>query len=305
MEARMQAPPALERTNPPQISLPVYTGLALIFSFLWSTGFIAVAFALRSSPPLFMMAVRFILAGAILLLIVALMGRPLPRNWRDLGRLTILGIFSFALFFGLTGVALTGIAAGTGAVLASTNPLMLALVAPFLLGERFSPLKLVGMLIAFSSVIVMMSSRIGIGDSPLHMGLVLLANAAMVTGTILFKRWALPYDLAGMTAIQLLVGGLVLIGPSLLFEPINTVVFDLNFFLTLAYMCIVLSWVTMLLYMFLVRSADASRANTFLFLNPVFGLGLGALILGEPLGLMDFVGTLGVAFGIWLVLRSR
>lgn len=295
---------SVDRPAPP-ISLPVYTGLALLFSFLWSTGFIAVEFALRSSPPLFMMGLRFILAGGALLLIVALLRRPLPRTRRSLGRLILLGIFNIALFFGVTALALQGIAAGTGAVLASTNPLMLALVAPFLLGERLGAQKAIGMLIAFGCVAGMMSSRTGVGDSPLHMALILLANASMVTGTILFKRWAMPYDLAGMNAIQLLVGGVALLIPSLIWEPVGSVVWDANFWLTMLYMCVVLSWATMLLYLFLLRRGDASRANTFLFLNPVFGLFLGALILAEPLRPVDFLGTLGVALGIWLVLRAR
>jgi drug/metabolite transporter (DMT)-like permease len=298
----MQSTTSVERAAP-ALSLPVYTGLALAFSFLWSTGFIAVEFALRSTPPLFMMAIRFLLAGGVLLAVVAMLGRPLPRTPRSLLRVVALGVLNFALFFGLTGFALQGIAAGTGAVLASTNPLMLALVAPVLLGERLTSRKLAGMLIAFVSVFVMMSSRLGVGDSPLHMGLVLLANASMVAGTILFKRWALPYDLAGLNAIQLLVGGVALLAPALLFEPVGAVRYDLNFWLTLLYMCVVLSWVTMLLYLFLLRSGDASRANTFLFLNPVFGLLLGAVILGEPLGALDFAGAGGVAFGIWLALR--
>lgn len=301
----MQGTTTVEGKQATALSLPVYTGLALAFSFFWSTGFIAAELGLRSSPPLFMMGVRFVIAGGLLLLIVALRRGKLPRNGRDLGRLAILGLFSFALFFGLTGSALQGIAAGTGAVLASTNPLMLALAAPFLLGERLGPRKAIGMAVAFLSVVVMMSSRLGVGDSPAHMALVLAANAAMVTGTILFKRWALPYDLAGMTAIQLLVGGVALLIPSLLFEPVASVRWDTGFLLTLLYMIVVLSWATMLLYLFLVRSGDASRANAFLFLNPVFGLFLAALLLGEPLGLLDFLGTAGVAFGIWLVLRAR
>jgi drug/metabolite transporter (DMT)-like permease len=252
-----------------------------------------------------MMGLRFVLAGGLLLLIVLLLRRPIPRTRRDLGRMVVLGVLNFALFFGLTGAALQWIAAGTGAVLASTNPLMLALVAPFLLGERLGPRKLAGMALAFASVAVMMSSRLGVGDSPLGMALVLMANTAMVTGTILFKRWAMPYDLAGMTAMQLLVGGVALLVPSLLLEPVAAVRWDANFLLTLLYMCVVLSWATMLLYLFLVRSGDASKANAFLFLNPVFGLFLGALILGEPMAPLDFVGTAGVAAGLWLVMRSR
>ncbi|WP_129670271.1 DMT family transporter [Candidatus Chloroploca sp. Khr17] len=287
------------------LSVPVYTSLALTFSFLWSTGFIAVAFALRSSPPLFLMGLRFVLSGGVLLLIVIFLRRSLPRTLRDWLRLGVLGILSFAFFFGFTATALQGITAGTGAVLASTNPLMLAFAAPFLLGERLGLQKFFGLGLAFISVVFLMSARMGTGESPFHMALVLVANVSMVTGTILFKRWALPYDLAGMNAIQLLVGGVALLIPSFLWEPVGQVIWDTNFIVALIYMCIMLSWVTMLLYLFLVRHGDASRANTFLFLTPVFGLVLGALLLGDPLRPIDALGATGVAVGIWLVMRSR
>ncbi|MCU0491252.1 MAG: EamA family transporter [Chloroflexaceae bacterium] len=289
------------------LSPPVYTALALLFSFLWSTGFVAAKYGLLSSPPLFMMGFRFLMAGGVLLLIVVLLRRSLPNNRRDWGRLGVLGLFSIAGFFGITAIALQGVSAGTGAVLASTNPLLLALVAPFLLSERLGWQKIVGMLIAFGSVVAVMWSRMGGGESPLHMALVLLANSSMITGTILFKRWKLGYDLAAMNAVQLLVGGVALLIPSLLFEPVLSggVTWDMNLFYALLYQCIMLSWVTMLLYLFLLRKGDASKANTFLFLNPIFGLFLGALLLGESLHPMDFIGTLGVAFGIYLVLRAK
>ena len=51
-------------------------------------------------------------------------------------------------------------------------------------------------------------------------------------------------------------------------------------------------------------TTDAARASSYFFLNPIFGLFLGALLLAEPLHRLDFIGTLGVAVGIYLVNRS-
>ena len=61
----------------------------------------------------------------------------------------------------------------------------------------------------------------------------------------------------------------------------------------------------MLIWFFLLQSGDAGRASAFFFLNPILGLFLGALLLGEPLHRFDLVGTLGVAVGIYLVQRPR
>ncbi|MBI1847171.1 MAG: EamA family transporter [Candidatus Rokubacteria bacterium] len=49
---------------------------------------------------------------------------------------------------------------------------------------------------------------------------------------------------------------------------------------------------------------DATRASAWFFLNLVLGLGLGALLLGEPLGTADVLGSATVALGIYVVQRG-
>jgi drug/metabolite transporter (DMT)-like permease len=162
------------------------------------------------------------------------------------------------------------------------------------------------MLIAFGSVILIVGARAQIGDAPLGMGLVLLANACMVAGTILFKRWAPTGDLTILNGVQLLVASAALLAVSLAWEqPLGLVRWDAGFILSVGYLIVAVSWGAVLIWFYLLRSGDASRASSFLFLNPVIGLFLGALLLGDPLRAVDFVGAAGVAVGIYLVQRAR
>jgi drug/metabolite transporter (DMT)-like permease len=286
-------------------SLTLYTPLAVLFSLLWASAFIAVKFALRSSPPLFLMGFRFLLAGMILLVIAWLRGQAFPNSRRDWLRLAVLGLLNNAAYLGLSAVALRHLSGGMGAVLASTTPLMLAAIAPLVLKERLGLAKVLGLLLAFVSVVTIMYSRLGIGDAPSSMLLVLLANAFLVTGTVLFKRWAPRYDLVVITGIQLLVASIALLLPSFLSEPPAMIRWDLNFWAAIVYLALAVSCGATLIWLFLLRSGDASKASAFFFLNPVVGLFLGALFLGEPLRPVDFLGTAGVALGIYLVQRSR
>jgi drug/metabolite transporter (DMT)-like permease len=64
------------------------------------------------------------------------------------------------------------------------------------------------------------------------------------------------------------------------------------------------SWLGMWIWFWLLRHGDATRASAYFFLNPIFGLFFGALLLGEPLGPVDFVGSAAVGFGIYLVQRG-
>jgi drug/metabolite transporter (DMT)-like permease len=60
----------------------------------------------------------------------------------------------------------------------------------------------------------------------------------------------------------------------------------------------------MLIWFWLLRHGEATRASAWLFLNPVIGVFLGAMLLAEPLRAQDFLGAATVAFGIHLVQRG-
>jgi drug/metabolite transporter (DMT)-like permease len=282
----------------------LYTPLALAFSFLWASAFIAVKTALASTPPLFLMGFRFAIAGGLLLLFARARGEAIPTNGRFWSRLSVLGLLNHALYLGLSAIALESINGSTGAILASTNPLMVALVAMVVLRERQSTTRLVGLAVAFASVVVVMGARATIGDPTGGMLLILLANACMVAATVLFKRWAPAGSLALLNGVQLLVSSAALLAVSFAVEsPMGRVHWDATFLLPLAYLIVFVSWGAVLIWFYLLRVGDAGRASAFLFLNPVIGLFLGALLLGEPLRGLDFLGAAGVALGIYLVQR--
>jgi len=92
---------------------------------------------------------------------------------------------------------------------------------------------------------------------------------------------------------------------SLVLEPVAAVRWDANFLGAVLYLALAVSCGAMIIWFQLLRAGDASRASAFFFLNPVVGLFLGALLLGEPMHTFDFVGTVGVAIGIYLVQRSN
>jgi drug/metabolite transporter (DMT)-like permease len=281
-----------------------YTALALLFSFIWSSAFIAVKISLQSSPPLFLMASRFLVAGAVLVVFAHMRGTRLPVQPRQWWPLALLGLLNFALYLGLTAMALQHLSAGMGAVLASTNPLMLAVLAPWVLGERVSVVKAIGIVTSFGGVVWMMSSRIGDDNRPGAMVLVVVSIMCLVAGTLLFKRMRLDYDLFVLNGVQLLAAGVFLIVPSVLLEPVSEVRLTPSFLASQAYLVVVVSWIGMATWFWLLRAGDATRASAWFFLNPVLGLLLGAVLLGEPLGVRDFAGAATVAAGIYLVQRA-
>jgi drug/metabolite transporter (DMT)-like permease len=281
-----------------------YAALAVLFSLLWASAFIAVKVALRDSPPLFMMASRFLVAGGLLLVLARLRRAAFPRDAAGWGPLILLGVLNYAIYLGLTAVALRHLSAGMGAVLASTNPLMLALVAPWFLGERLTLAKVAGLLLSFGGVLWVMASRLGDDNRPDAMVIALVAMACLVAGTVVFKRCRLDHDLLVINGIQLLAAGLALAGPSVLLESLAAVRLTPTFLVAQTYLIVAVSWVGMLIWFWLLSHGDATRASAYFFLNPILGLFLGAFFLGEALRFPDFAGSGAVAVGIYIVQRA-
>jgi drug/metabolite transporter (DMT)-like permease len=282
----------------------VYIPLAVLFSLLWASAFDAVKIVQRGLPPLFLMGFRFLVAGGVLLLLALATRRAFPRSRQGWAQLVLLGVLNYGLYLGISSIALERVSGGLGAVLASTNPLMLAVVAPVLLAERLGRLRLAGMLIAFASVVVIMAGRAGAHDTPLGMGLILAANVFLTAGTVLFKRWHPRESLTVLNGVQLLAGAAVLLAPSLLTEHLAGIRLTPDVVLAFAYLVLAVSLGAMSIWFFMLRSGDAARASSYFFLNPVFGLFLGALLLSERLRLIDFAGAAGVAAGLYLVQRG-
>ncbi len=280
-----------------------YVPLAVLFSLLWASAFLAVKVALRYSPPLFLMGSRFLLAAALLLGLALLQRRRFPAGPAAWARLAVLGLLNYALYLGIAAVALRHLSGGMGAVLASTIPLLLAAAGFLLLGERLNRPRLAGLAIAFASVVLVMYSRTSASDQPGAMLLILLANVFYAAGTILFKRWRPAEDAIVLDGVQFLAAGVAVLVPSLLTEPLASVRPVLPFLLAMAYLLFAVSLGAMSIWFHLLRSGDATRASSYFFLNPIFGLFLGAALLAEPVHLLDIAGTIGVALGIYLVQR--
>src|SRR5256714_1707998 len=102
---------------------------AILYVFLWATAFVPSRVLARDAPPLWILTIRFAIAGGILLSIAAAMRLPIPRDARTWVRLFALGLGANALYLGLTYLALRHLPAGLGSIIASPNPPILAPLA--------------------------------------------------------------------------------------------------------------------------------------------------------------------------------
>ncbi len=278
---------------------------ALFYVFLWASAYVPSKIGVLGSSPLWFLVVRFALAGAIALAIARALGARLPRTRAEWAATVGLGVLGNALYLGLTYEALRHLASGVGAIVASTNPLALALVAPWLLAEPLTRAKVLGLVLGFGGVLAIVLVRLGSGTAePADVGLAFAGVLGSVAATIVFKKWCGGLDLRAVTGLQLLAASAVLLPFALVLEGAPHAVWTPPFVVSFCYVVLVMSVGASLLWFWLLTHGEASRVSAYYFLTPAFGLVLAALLLHEPVGVRDLGGLVAIALGISLAQRS-
>ena len=278
---------------------------AVLYVFLWATAFVPSRVLARDTPPLWILTIRFTIAGAILLLIAGALRLPIPRDGRSWLRLFALGLGGNAIYLGLNYLALKHLSAGMGSIIASTNPLILALLAPWLLREPLTLRKVTGLVLGFGGVVLAMHARAGTQSARLQDVLLAATGVlAFVFSNILYKRMVdRPHPLV-LNGAQLLCAGIALVLPALALEGAPHFVWTPPVVWSLAYLIVVISVGASMLWFWILQHGEASRVSAFFFLTPAFGLLLAAALLGEQLTPTDGVALLIIATGLWLAARS-
>lgn len=275
-----------------------------LFCLLWSSAFVAGKIGVTDCPPLIFLTVRFLAAGVLILGLAALGGERFDLRRRDLVAFALIGIFNNALYLGLGYVGLRSISSGLNALIVSANPIFTAVLAARLLGERITLRKVIGLVLGIAGVALVVADRIqGGGDSPVGIAFSVGALAAIVGGTILFKRLAPQGSLWIGNGVQNLAGGLAVAPFAYAFSDVSEFVPGARLMAAWLYLIVGGSIVAYLLWFHLLTTYGATGASALHFLMPPLGMLFGWAILGEKLAPHDLLGIVPVALGIYLVTR--
>lgn len=277
--------------------------LIVLFCLIWSSAFAAAKTALADCPPLLLLAARFLLAGGGLLAGCAVLGALRRVSWRTLALFTGIGVLNNAAYLGFSYMGMTTVSSGFTAVVVSATPLLTALAAAPLLGERLTGKKLLGLLLGFAGVAIVLRSRIGGGhEDPAGALYVLAALVALTAGTLAYKKIRVPPGTLVLgSGVQALAGGLALAPVALLVEDPAQIHLTPSLAVSFLYLTLGASVGAFSLWLFILNRSSATRASALHFLMPPLGLMFGWLLLGETVPLLDLLGIIPIALGIRLV----
>lgn len=262
-----------------------------VFVLLWSSAFIAAVFGTAAVPPLLLTFSRFALAGVLLAVIAWVSHSPWPRG-RQLLHVAVTGLLMQAVQFGAFYLAIArGLPGGVVALVQGLNPVVIALLAGGLLGERITRAQWLGFAVGGAGVALAVADQLHVSVSGIVLCFVGLLGLSF--GTVYQKRFATGADVRSGTAVHFLVSAPVVGLASLLLETPH--VGDWTAFgLSLGWIVLVNSVGTFLLLNFMLRREAASRVGTLFFLTPAVTALLAWLINGQTL---DGVTVLGLAVG--------
>jgi drug/metabolite transporter (DMT)-like permease len=283
-------------------------GSLVLCCFLWGLNQVAVKVVLPEVPPLWQVALRS-LGGAVLVWAWARWrGITLFDHDRTLRGGLLAGLL-FAAEFGCIFVGLQFTTASRMVVFLYISPFVVALGMPFIArSERLSAPQMIGLLTAFAGVAWAFAegfTRPAAGGRQWQGDALGVAAAGLWGATTLAIRGtALGQASAEKTLLyQLVVSGVALAAAAALTSsPWPTALSPLAWS-SLLFQAVVVTFASYLLWFWLMRHYPATRLASFTLLTPVFGLLLGALLLGEPITARLLVALAAVSCGIVLVNR--
>lgn len=278
--------------------------LGIVFAAMWSSAFATARVIVAHAPPLASLSLRFLISG----LIAVVVARALGQSWRlapSQARAVILfGLCQNALYLGLNFIVMQWVEASLAAIIAASMPLIAALPAWAVFREKVAALGILGFGMGFAGVGLIMGTRLSGGADPLGVGLCLIGAVALAVATLTVRGASSGGNLLMVVGLQMLVGSLTLGVFSAMFETFSVNVTP-GFLAAFAYQILVPGLAATLIWFALVGRIGSTRAATFHFLNPFFGVAIAAALLGESVRLLDILGVFIAMAGILAVQLSR
>ena len=285
-------------------------GALWVVYIVWGSTYLGIEYSIRSMPPLLAMGSRFLAAGLLMGIVIAIKFGPsyLKVKKSQIPFLALLGALLLGLGLGMVTLAqFNDVPSGMVALLISVLPFWIAIFKA-IDGAKTSIWSWVGIAIGFIGVSILLIPELSKPNNSAHiiwMFLVILGNLGWAFGTYIAPRLDLPKSTLVVTCYQMLLGGITMSLAGLIFGENVGDLLDatLSSWLWWVFLVLIGSIATYTCYLWLVGNAPVGLIATYAYVNPVIAVSLGVLFLGEKLSITLLLGAIVVISGVILVVR--
>ncbi len=293
----------------------VMVPLALLCCFLWGSAFPMVKTGYElfgvgendTASQILFAGMRFVLAGILVIIFgSAIAKKPLyPKNKSEVGHILILALFQTVLQYIAFYIGLAHTSGVKSSVLVSLNVFLSLIISAVVFKmEKLTAAKLLGVVVGFAGVVIINFEAGGFAGFSLNgEGAIIFSAFAYSVSSVLIKKYSVSENPVMLSGWQFLVGGIVMIAGGLAFSGrVDTSLSIVNF-AVLLYLALI-SAVAYTVWGLLLKHNPVSKVAVIGFTNPVFGVLLSALLLGETAEAFSFKNLVSLVFvclGIYIV----
>jgi drug/metabolite transporter (DMT)-like permease len=277
---------------------------------IWGSTYLAIRFAVETTPPFLMAAVRFLLSGVILYWIARARGsyRPSLSHWKSA---TIVGALLLVGGNGAVVWAEQTVPSGITALIVAILPFWIVILEWVLPGHRRpTPGIIAGLIVGIVGLSILLGPAIMSQKSEMSATggfILILGSLSWALGSLYAKRAKMPSPIL-TTGMEMLSGGVLLLICAFIFgEPGR---FDVHAvsrasLLGVLYLATFGSLIGFTAYIYLLEHVPASRVATYAYVNPVVAVILGWFIGHEPLTLRTVIAAAVIIGAVALITTAR
>lgn len=276
------------------------------FSLLWPSAAVATRIGLQSAQPFVIAVTRFFIAGTVMLVAShgVLRNRlPQKEEWKQIA---IYGLLNVSIYLGLYVIAMQSVAAGLGSLSIGTNPVLISMLSAIWLKKPVKPATIFALLLCTAGIVVAALPLLEKSYAT-SSGLIILliSMISYSAGAIYFsqKNWS---DLRMLTinGWQTLLGGIFLIPFLIFFYDDSKNHYDFKWIGAVLWLVFPVSIAAVQLWLYLLKD-NPVKASFWLFLCPIVGFAIAAVIMHEPISINTFIGVALVVTGLYLVQKKK
>jgi drug/metabolite transporter (DMT)-like permease len=257
-------------------------------------------------PPFEAAALRFVIAGALLMGAALVQRRPWPRGERQWNAIFVLSLTMMALPYGLLFWAEQHVMSSMTAILYSAIPLAVSLFTPAMMHRKVPRTAVYAMVIAFGGLLSLFYTEgLGANRKTILGGLLVLVSMALSAWSAVYAKLRLrDIDSVVATGLQLLFGSVVLLWATWALEPHRHAEWTKTAMAAMAFLTLFGSAAAFVIYYWLLKKLQPYQLSTISLIVPLIALVEGWLY-GEPVRLMMVIAIVVVLGSVRSVLRAE
>ena len=306
----------IDAGKPPDTSagshrLKVIVAFGLVYVF-WGSTYLAIGItSAEGIPPLVMCAIRFLIAGPIMLAACALFGRNIRILGREALRLAAIGILLLVCGNGTLAWAEQYVPTGFAALIIAVTPIWFLVLETFVFrGDRISRRGAIGLLMGVLGIAILVWPKIihreTLGTMQLLGSLSLLFSSfSWAVGSILSRRWQMKVDPLVATGWEMLFASLAHSMLALLTGQFHRATFNHRGLAAVLYLVVFGSWIGYTAYVWLLKHVPTPKVATYAYVNPIVAVILGLIVLHERVDRFMLAGSVIIVAAVALVTTAK